>query len=258
MIYQLKAYIKYFFLAKNLHGVHSPLVFDLLNEVFNNQQSYYAFDEIEFIKNQLSQSKNSIKQIEHGAGSRTKNESIKTVSTLVKKVSIPVQQGRWLFNLVRYFNPDNILEMGTCIGISTLYMALENKNRPIVTLEGNPDSANIAQNIFNKLGLKNILLLQGEFENTFETSLNQIKKIDFAFIDGNHRYEPTINYFNKILPFINEQTVLVFHDIHWSRGMEMAWHEIKNHPSVSVSIDVFFMGILIFRKGIVKQNFVLK
>jgi len=40
--------------------------------------------------------------------------------------------------------------------------------------------------------------------------------------------------------------------------MENAWNKIKADKRVSVSIDLFWFGILFFRKGIEKQDFVLR
>jgi predicted O-methyltransferase YrrM len=257
-MHQIIAYIKYWFKAGSRHGLHSPLVYELLDEVLKSQKNYYAFDEIKHIKKQLLESKDSIEQIEHGAGSKRKNTQQKPIAVLAKTVSIPNQQGEWLFNLVRYFKPCNVLELGTCIGMSTLYMALEDTNRKIFTIEGNPDSAALAGKIFAQLQLKNIEQFVGKFEDKLEDVLKKMQQLGFAFIDGNHRYSPTIEYFNAILPFCNEQTVLVFHDIHWSKEMEKAWNEIAAHQSVSISIDYFYIGIIIFRKGIIKQHFILK
>ena len=233
-------------------------MFDLLTKIIHDEKHYYAFDQIEHVKNQLLEKKISIEQIEHGAGSRNNHSKKKPIKQLIKEVSMPKKQGEWLFKLVQHFQPKNILELGTCIGISTLYVGLENKNRKIITLEGNPASAQIARQIFSQLTLNEIEIIEGTFENTIEIALQKLQQVDFAFVDGNHRYEPTIQYFKQILPFINQNSVLIFHDIHWSAEMEKAWNELRNNEQVSISIDLFYFGILFFRKGILKQHFVLK
>ncbi len=258
MLHQILAYLKYLWQSQNEHGVHSPFVFDLLKNVIHDKKHFYAFEEIEHIKKQLLQKNISITQIEHGAGSRGVVEQKKSISKLVKQVSMPAKQGEWLFKLVQHFQPKNILELGTCIGIGTAYLSLENRNRPVFTLEGNPDSANIAQQFFNQLQLNKVEILQGTFEENLSKALQKMQQVDFAFVDGNHRHEPTIRYFNQILPFTNENSVLIFHDIHWSAEMEKAWNELCKHPQVSISTDLFYFGILFFRKGILKQHFVLR
>ncbi len=257
-MHQIIAYLKYLWKAKNQHGVHSPFVFNLMLQVLRSKKHFYAFDEIEFVKKQLLEKNNHITQVEYGAGSRNNTGDLKSISTLVKQVSMPKQQGEWLFKLVQLFQPNSILEMGTCLGISTLYLGLENKNRKIITLEGNPDSAAIAQKIFSQLQLNNVEILQGKFNKTLAVALSQLKQIDFAFVDGNHRYEPTMKYFHQIFPFTHENSLLIFHDIHWSKEMEKAWAELCNEPQVSISIDLFYFGILFFKKGMIKQHFILK
>ncbi|MBL7882976.1 MAG: class I SAM-dependent methyltransferase, partial [Bacteroidia bacterium] len=37
-----------------------------------------------------------------------------------------------------------------------------------------------------------------------------------------------------------------------------AWEEIKRHPKVTVTIDLFFIGLVFFRKEQAKQHFIIK
>ncbi|MEY4874902.1 MAG: hypothetical protein RL708_51 [Bacteroidota bacterium] len=258
ILFKIKSYLQYQLKAVNEHGIHSPFVFDLLTKVIKSPKHFYAFDEIEHVKKQLKKSTESIQQIEFGAGSHTLKSVEKKISQLAKTVSIPASQGELLFKLVEYFQPKSVLELGTCIGISTLYLSLENKQRPIFTIEANPDSAKLAQKLFKQLECNQINSFIGTFEERLDEVLEQIQQVDFVFIDGNHRYEPTINYYKKILPYTHENSILIFHDIHWSEGMQQAWHEIINEDAVSISVDIFSMGFVYFRKGILKQHFVLR
>ncbi|MFZ9719521.1 MAG: class I SAM-dependent methyltransferase, partial [Chitinophagaceae bacterium] len=86
--------------------------------------------------------------------------------------------------------------------------------------------------------------------------LKKMGKLDFVFIDGNHAYAPTLRYFNAMLPFVHSGTVMILDDIHWSAEMEKAWQAISNHSAVTLSIDLFFVGILFFREEqLHKQHF---
>ena len=81
----------------------------------------------------------------------------------------------------------------------------------------------------------------------------------FAFLDGNHRKEPTERYFRELLPYLNNDSILVFDDIHWSKEMEEAWATIIEHEAIRCSIDLFFFGIAFMRKEFKeKQHFVVK
>ena len=106
------------------------------------------------------------------------------------------------------------------------------------------------------MGINNVQMIRGNFDKTLEPLLKGIEKLDFVFVDGNHRYQPTINYFHLLKPKMQEQSILIFDDIHWSKEMEAAWDEIKKDPSISLTIDLFFIGIVFFRKEqLVKQDF---
>jgi predicted O-methyltransferase YrrM len=127
------------------------------------------------------------------------------------------------------------------------------------TCEGAKSIATIAQQNFNALGLKNTILLQGDFAKTLPVLLQSLDRVDFAFIDGNHRKEPTLQYFEQFLQKIHSGSILVFDDIHWSAEMEAAWETISNHPAVTLSIDLFFIGILFFDPALkVKQHFTIR
>jgi len=128
----------------------------------------------------------------------------------------------------------------------------------IITMEGCAMIAEKAMENFNSNGLKNIELVTGNFDLLLEKTLRSFEKIDFVLIDGNHRKDPTLSYFKQILPRLHPGSILMIDDIHWSKGMEQAWEEIRANESVSISIDLFTTGILIFKEDIAKENFVLK
>jgi predicted O-methyltransferase YrrM len=88
--------------------------------------------------------------------------------------------------------------------------------------------------------------------------LEKIKTLDMLFIDGNHSYDATMRYFEMCKPYLHNQSLIVFDDIYWSKGMTQAWKEIKADPIVTVSIDLFFIGLVFFRKEQVKENFKLR
>jgi predicted O-methyltransferase YrrM len=86
--------------------------------------------------------------------------------------------------------------------------------------------------------------------------VSAIPQVDLAFIDANHRKKPTLTYFNELLKKITGNAIIIFDDIHWSAGMEAAWNEIKQHPSVMLTVDLFYFGIIFFRPEFkVKQHF---
>ena len=152
-----------------------------------------------------------------------------------------------MFMMVRHFKANSILELGTSLGITTSYLASAHPNTRVITVEGSESIAKIAQENFDKLGLKNIELVVGNFDDELQKICTKRQKFDLIFIDGNHRELPTIDYFNTVIPFCHNDTILLFDDIHWSEEMQEAWEYIKNHKEVSLTIDIFEMGIVLLR-----------
>jgi predicted O-methyltransferase YrrM len=108
------------------------------------------------------------------------------------------------------------------------------------------------------MGISNIVCKTGSFEKHFLNTLKAFEQVDFILFDGNHRLEPTLKYFKEALSFVNENTVFVFDDIYWSDEMKQAWEIIKNDPKVAISIDLYDIGLVFFKKGQVKQHFKLR
>ena len=163
-----------------------------------------------------------------------------------------------MFRASRYFKPGTILEVGTAMGMSTAYLARGNPESKVTTIEGCPNISAYALDNFKALGINNIELINGNFNDKLPQYLDSIPQLDMAFIDGNHREDPTIHYFEQCAAKTVNTSCIIFDDIHWSEGMNNAWTHIVNHSSVTLSIDLFFMGIVFFRKELSKQHFVIR
>ncbi len=163
-----------------------------------------------------------------------------------------------LCRLSSYFKPAAVLELGTSLGVGTTALALGFPQAKIITLEGCPETASIAKENFIFNGLKNVEIITGEFSSSLHGALEKLPSVDLVYIDGNHRSEPTLDYFNECLAKANENAVFIFDDIHWSADMETAWNKIKQHNSVTVTVDVFTIGLVFLKKGIARQQFTLK
>ena len=253
-------YLQYYFTASNGrgHGIHSPFVFDFIENVLNDHRHFYAYDTIEALRNRLLNDKGVIEVEDFGAGSRTDSSKKRSIASIAKNAVKPAKYGQMLFRLVNHYKPKSILEMGTSLGVSTAYLAAGNPEARVVTLEGSKEIAAIAKKNFEQLGLEAIQQVTGNFDQTLPFVLKD-QKFDLVFIDGNHRKEPTLNYFRLLLTNLYNETILIFDDIHWSREMEEAWMEICSNENVRVSIDLFFMGIVVFRNEIrEKQDYKIR
>lgn len=258
--YQLKSYLNYKLNAKNLHHLHSPFAYSLTKDVVYNKQSYPAYIQIKGLRKELENDLSVIEVHDFGAGAGNHDytEKLKSVAAILKNNSIRPKYGELLYRLVNHFQPNYILELGTSFGISTAYQALAAPNASFITAEGCSGIAEKANKNFNQLKLTNIKIEIGNFDILLEPILEKLPQIDFAFIDGNHRKEPTIRYFQHCLEKSHNDTVLVFDDIHWSPDMNEAWKFMTQHASVTLSLDLFQFGILLFKKELSKENFVIQ
>ncbi len=259
-IWLTKRYLTYLAKAKTRYKVHSPFVFDLVENVLKDKTEYPEFKKIETYKKNISRSKTIIETIDLGARSENKHftTSLEKVGDIVKRRSQHKSQARLLYRLGRHFQPENILEFGTAAGISTAYIKAPVPESKMITMEGCASLANVAAGNLKKLQIKNVNICIGDFDVLLPNVLKKFDRLDFVFFDGNHRCEPTLDYFNRCVELAHEDTVFIFDDIHWSPGMDDAWSTIKKDNRVSISLDVFWFGLIFFRKGITKQDFIIR
>ncbi len=256
MIYQIKSYLKFLYRSTNQHGVHSPFVFNLVTECFYNKENFPEYSKLKKYRKELLSNHTRIKITDLGAGSRTTKNSTRAISNIAKHSGTTFKRSKLLYRLANYFKPNSILEFGTSLGIATQAMALGNSTAKIITIEGCPTISAFSKQQFTSLDLKNIDQLTGNF-NEFIPELSK-NTFDLVFFDGNHQKEATLNYFETMLPSVNNDTVFIFDDIYWSKGMTEAWETIKNHPKVTVTIDTFFWGLVFFRKEQQKEHFTIR
>jgi len=240
--------------AKTAHGIHSPFVFELYNEAINKKGNYYSFDKIELLRRKLLISNKEIEVTDLGTGKSGR----RMLSEIAERSAKDKKYCELLFRIAYYFKPNNILELGTSLGISTCYLASANPTSKVITIEGCPNTANEAKKNFESLGLNNIETVVGDFDSVLASVLSPQSSVDLIFIDGNHKKIPTLNYFNQLLEHTTNDSVFVFDDIHWSDEMDEAWETIKSHPKVSVTVDLFFLGLVFFRKEQAKENFTIR
>ena len=256
-----KKYLRYYFTASNGkgHGVHSPFVFAFIKNVLNDKKEYSCYNKIESRRSALQAGTSVIEVEDFGAGSTVIKSKQRVVRDIANSSLKPRKFAQLLFRIVHYYKPNIVLELGTSMGITTSYLACGNEAAKIYTCEGSASIAAIAQTTFNELQLKNIELVPCDFTNTLPPLLSAIGKVDLAFIDGNHRRKPTLAYFKQLLTHSSATSILIFDDIHWSKEMELAWLEIQEHPAVTGTVDLFFIGLVFVNPDFkVKQHYTIR
>lgn len=248
-------YIKYRLNAKKRHGIHSPFVYELSDKGLTSELTKDEKQVINaFIKN-LKGNNESIEVTDHGSGSK-KLSNKRRVKDIYRVSSSKGRYGHLLFKLSRHFKPMQILELGTSLGVGTTYMKLGSPEAAIFTIEGCPETAQIARKNFNKTGLKEIHSLVGTFKEVIPV-LGAVK-FDMIFIDGHHSGVATLEYLQMLESHISDNTILIFDDIRWSDDMLSAWNHIVKTSGYHVTIDLFRMGIAVKRPQQEKEHFTLR
>lgn len=258
MLFQIKSYLKFLWNSKNEHGVHSPFVFNLLTKCFYDKKPKPEYSILTNYRKSLLANKNFIEVTDFGAGSKVFKSNRRQISKIAKTAGISPKRAELLYRVTNYFQPKNILEIGTSLGLATSALALGNPKAKIITLEGCPETGNVAKNHLENFDCKNVATIITEFEDFLVRTNLQSTDYDLIYFDGNHSKKATLAYFDLLLPTITNDSVWIFDDIHWSPEMEEAWKIIKDHPKVTVTIDTFQWGFVFFRYEQEKEHFVIR
>ena len=234
-------------------GIHSPFVYEFAQKVLNPSNNIAPLKEVDWFRNWQVDTPIEVAPSSFGAGSKNRGKSEK-LAQVIRNSSVSKKNGALLYRLAQWTNAVNILEIGTSVGVSTMYLASSSPNANVITLEGDSRRARLAQNSFDLFDLQNIKIIEGDFEISLNEAIKSLPKVDLVFFDGNHKAEPTLRYFKSCLEIAHDNTVFVFDDIRWSKEMNKTWSVIANHQNVNLSIDLFSMGIVFFRKGMKKQH----
>lgn len=255
-MYQLIQYLKFLLRSTNQHGVHSPFVYQLVTTCFYDKTAYDAYTPIIKYKKALLKNKSIIDVTDLGAGSQVMKHTKRHILNIAKNAGTTNKRAKLLFRLSRYFKPQHSLELGTALGIGTHALALGHIKSNLTTIEGCPNLSKFSKAFFKQNAIKNINFICGDFNDAIKKLTSNT--YDFIFFDGNHQKEATLHYFELLIETAHNDSVFIFDDIYWSQGMTQAWHVIKQHPKVTVTIDTFFWGFVFFRKEQVKEHFTIR
>ncbi|GIV27339.1 MAG: O-methyltransferase [Bacteroidia bacterium] len=256
VLHRLVHYIKYHLHAKDIHHIHSPFLFELVKHCFDKNNYYYSFDELNLLRKKLSCDNRTIIYDDIGAKSTVlkKNTSIKEILSIA---TTPPEYSELYFRIIQHLNCQNILELGTSIGMNTLYLAKATQGK-VTSIEGQKILYQYATELLKQQHITNVKLIHGLFDDVLDNLL-QNQTFDFVFIDGNHTYDATLNYYTKIYPQIAPKSVLIIDDIYWNKEMTKAWREICQRPEKKYTLDLFRCGIVLFNPNIqYSQHFILK
>ena len=249
-LFRLRSALRWYAGAQTGNQMTDGRLANFVREVYRDDRHYHAFDLIQAIRHYWSGQKGTVRLRSLGAPSKTTSGSERSIRSLVKTNAIDDRCGRLLFRLALWLRADRILEFGTNAGISTLYLHAADTRALLQTVEGNPEVAALARETFTRAGASPQL---HPYCSRFDQWLNDHwpanppeLPLDLFFLDGDHRFQPTLDYVRRLLPAATAQSVFVIADIHWSEGMERAWGELKDFPGVQASLDLYHFGLLFF------------
>jgi predicted O-methyltransferase YrrM len=254
--FQIKTFISYWLNAVDEHSLHSPFFFDFYKNVVQ-QKSREPLNRFEGLRKKLKQDNRTISVNDFGSGSQH-HSGIKRKISNIANTSLSSPKFASLYQrVIKNYDSRNIIELGTSLGINTLYIA-NHDGANVTTFEGASAIADLARITFEFAQAKNIKLIEGHIDTTLPTYLQTTGKIDFVFMDANHRYDPTLKYFDWLIRKVHHKSIIAVDDIHYSPEMERAWQAMKSHTMVYGSADLYRSGLLFFDPSLNKQHVVLQ
>lgn len=255
-MHRITHYIKFLLNSSNQHGVHSPFVYQLITKCFYDKSNYNAYKAIFNYRKSLLNNTTSININDLGAGSRVLKSHTHTVSHLTKNACTTYKRAKLLYRLASYFKFNQVLELGTSLGVATHALSLGNNKTHITSIEGCAKTSKFANTQLKNFNVKNTTLITNNFDNEIKNLTSN--SYDLIFFDGNHQKEATLSYFESLLKTTHNNSIFIFDDIYWSEDMTESWNIIKEHPKVTVTIDTFYWGFVFFRREQNKEHFTIR
>lgn len=252
------SFLRYFFGAVSAHGLHSPFMYRLMTEAVGCSTSDSQVQAPLALRRQLLGDRSLIEVDDLGGGSRHTPGNTRVVKQLARHSGRQPRTGKLLYRLVRHFQPEIVVELGTSLGIGTLFLKEAAPQARIITIEGSGEVATLARRNISQFGASDVVVVHGAFAEVLTPGFIANLKPSLVVFDGDHREAPTLDYFDRFARHATNDTVFIFDDIHWSPGMEKAWDAIRADERVKVTADLFTFGLVFFRKELSRQHFVLR
>lgn len=255
-LHRVKNYLNYLYASQTLNNIHSPFLFEFVKTCMDKENRYYAFEELSHIRKKLSEDHTSVFYEERGAKSMILKKQVRVKDILHASVS-PAKYSELYFRIAQFLKAKNILELGTSLGLNTLYLSKATTGQ-VTSIEGMESMYRFARKLFDDHNASNIHLIHSSFDNILPQLASE-NIFDLVFIDGNHTYETTMQYYTILSKSMPALSVMIIDDIYWNQEMTRAWKQIQTDAQVKFSIDLYRCGILIFNPNILyTQHFVLR
>lgn len=233
-------------------GVHSPFVFSLITKVIEEKCQYYRFFDIEVMRKKLLFNNTNV--IYHDKQNQGKLKS-RSVSQIVRREAIKPKHGKLLFRLANYFKSESILQIGSGAGLSTLYLTSYSHNLKCIVLENMAELADIARMATDGEAINKIDIRVGEYRKTLPKAIEEMGNLDLVFFNTQYEQQDNQWLFYECMKHADNETIFVFNGIKDNRKMRELWGEIKSSPNVTVTLDLYSIGIVLFNKKLYKRDY---
>ncbi|MFM7309001.1 MAG: O-methyltransferase [Flavobacteriales bacterium] len=243
-LFEASEFLRHQWHAKTRHGVHSPLVYELMDRTLRLNKTFADFERIEAHRQGLLKCHDVLEVQDFGAGSRIFKGERRRVSHIAQTALQKPAIAQTLFKWINRFQLKNRLELGTCLGITTAYLALANQKGSVYTVEGSPALMAQAERTWQALNIPNIYGFTGLFQDQLAQVFERQSTFDFVYLDGDHRKDKVLALWDQLKNRLEPEGWFVLDDIHWSPGMKAAWDHIRADHTVTLSMDFFDVGIV--------------
>jgi predicted O-methyltransferase YrrM len=257
-LFQARSFITYWLDAVDEHSLHSPFLFNLYTNVLKKNSTDSSTDPLTVVRQNFEQNDRRLSITDFGAGSVALKTPERKISDIARLSVTPEKYSKLYSRIIKHYGYKHIVELGTSLGINTIYLAGANNDVEVTTFEGSPELAMIARSLFQDRGLPNIKVIEGNIDNTLLPYLSSVEHVDFVFMDANHRYDATLKYFEWLLTKVHDLSIIAMDDIHYSSEMEEAWHHVQTHERVFTTVDLYRCGLIFFNPSLTRQNVVLE
>lgn len=233
-------------------GVHSPFVFNLITKVIEESCPYYVFYDIEMERRKLL---HRMEQITYPDRRQKNKLKTRPLCQVALREAISHKQGMLLFRLANYFRSKHIIQLGPAMGISTLYLTSYASGLKCIAIEHVPGFARVASEVLVRAGRNPVDLRVGAYRELFPKALVDMEKVDFVFFNTLYEQQHNLYLYEEAVKYVHPATVFVFEGIRQTRQMRNFWKEICGRPEVTVTMDLYSMGLVFFDPKLYKRNY---
>ena len=216
-------------------GIHSPFAFSFVLNVLRERLPYYAYEDIEKLRElAINESK-----------SFWRHPRI-----------ISYKNAKLIFRVVNYFNPKEILQIGTNYGVSSACALAVSSKISLYLCEPNVNEYPVTQQILSHFG--NTVTKYP----TFKKSLNEYiatesgKEAPFLLVNNvkEDEYSEVLAYLYEIR---NRKSVIILRNISTNATMQALWEACRNAAPTGMTFSNGKIAVIVSTNKLPHQNFSL-